>query len=83
MSCPKCGSGNIAKEKTMRGWSGDYVCCDCGYNDSKDAFGERGKNKFVKINKETKATKKLIYLFIYENNVTNIRIEELKEHQAA
>ncbi|HAE8349339.1 TPA_asm: Eag protein, partial [Salmonella enterica subsp. enterica serovar Heidelberg] len=21
MSCPKCGSGNIAKEKTMRGWS--------------------------------------------------------------
>ena len=31
MSCPKCGSGNIAKEKTMRGWSGDYVCCDCGY----------------------------------------------------
>ncbi len=52
MSCPKCGSGNIAKEKTMRGWSGDYVCCDCGYNDSKDAFGERGKNKFVKINKE-------------------------------
>ncbi|HAE8349354.1 TPA_asm: Eag protein, partial [Salmonella enterica subsp. enterica serovar Heidelberg] len=22
MSCPKCGSGNIAKEKTMRGWSG-------------------------------------------------------------
>ncbi|EDM9630851.1 Eag protein, partial [Salmonella enterica subsp. enterica serovar Newport] len=23
MSCPKCGSGNIAKEKTMRGWSGD------------------------------------------------------------
>ncbi|EBL6330052.1 Eag protein, partial [Salmonella enterica subsp. enterica serovar Heidelberg] len=25
MSCPKCGSGNIAKEKTMRGWSGDYA----------------------------------------------------------
>ena len=84
MSCPKCGSGNIAKEKTMRGWSGDYVCCDCGYNDSKDAFGERGKNEFVKINKEREGNeKKLIYLFIYENNVTNIRIEELKEHQAA
>ena len=56
MSCPKCGSGNIAKEKTMRGWSGDYVCCDCGYNDSKDAFGERGKNEFVKINKEKHTT---------------------------
>lgn len=84
MSCPKCGSGNIAKEKTMRGWSDDYVCCDCGYNDSKDAFGERGKNEFVRINKERKGNeKKLIYLFIYENNVTNIRIEELKEHQAA
>ncbi|EPO2162251.1 hypothetical protein ACT7IM_000438 [Escherichia coli] len=68
----------------MRGWSGDYVCCDCGYNDSKDAFGERGKNEFVKINKEREGNeKKLIYLFIYENNVTNIRIEELKEHQAA
>ncbi|MDZ9692642.1 hypothetical protein [Escherichia coli] len=68
----------------MRGWSGDYVCCDCGYNDSKDAFGERGKNEFVKINKEREGNeKKLIYLFIYENNVTNIRFEELKEHQAA
>lgn len=71
------------KRKTMRGWSGDYVCCDCGYNDSKDAFGERGKNEFVRINKERKGNEKLIYLFIYENNVTNIRIEELKEHQAA
>lgn len=60
------------------------MCCDCGYNDSKDAFGERGKNEFVKINKESEGNeKKLIYLFIYENNVTNIRIEELKEHQAA
>ncbi len=42
----------ILQKKTMRGWSGDYVCCDCGYNDSKDAFGERGKNEFVKINKD-------------------------------
>ncbi|MCM4813590.1 hypothetical protein MMS45_29245 [Escherichia coli] len=58
MSCPKCGSGNIAKEKTMRGWSDDYVCCDCGYNDSKDAFGERGKNDFVKINKEREGNEK-------------------------
>ena len=58
MSCPKCGSGNIAKEKTMRGWSGEYVCCDCGYNDSKDAFGERGKNEFVKINKEREGNEK-------------------------
>ena len=58
MSCPKCGSGNIAKEKTMRGCSDDYVCCDCGYNDSKDAFGERGKNEFVKINKESEGNEK-------------------------
>ncbi|EON2284079.1 Eag protein [Escherichia coli] len=40
------------------GWSGDYVCCDCGYNDSKDAFGERGKNEFVKINKEREGNEK-------------------------
>ncbi len=83
MSCPKCGSGNIAKEKTMRGWSDDYVCCDCGYNDSKDAFESVVKTSLSELIRNAKATKKLIYLFIYENNVTNIRIEELKEHQAA
>lgn len=48
----------LQKKKTMRGWSGDYVCCDCGYNDSKDAFGERGKNEFVKINKEREGNEK-------------------------
>ncbi|EDZ4210572.1 Eag protein, partial [Salmonella enterica] len=30
----------------------------CGYNDSKDAFGERGKNEFVRINKERKGNEK-------------------------
>ncbi|EEW0669409.1 Eag protein [Escherichia coli] len=58
MSCPKCGSGNIAKEKTRRGWSGDYVCSDCGYNNSKDAFGMRGKNEFSKNNKERGSNEK-------------------------
>ncbi|MCZ0328318.1 Eag protein [Escherichia coli] len=48
----------MQKKKTMRGWSDDYVCCDCGYNDSKDAFGERGKNDFVKINKEREGNEK-------------------------
>lgn len=38
MRCPKCGSGGISKERTRRGWSGDYVCCECGYNNAKDAF---------------------------------------------
>lgn len=83
MSCPKMRFWKYCKRKTMRGWSGDYVCCDCGYNDSKDAFGERGKTSLSELIRNAKATKKLIYLFIYENNVTNIRIEELKEHQAA
>ncbi|AKJ74219.1 hypothetical protein SP22_51 [Salmonella phage 22] len=64
MSCPKCGSGNIAKEKTMRGWSDDYVCCDCGYNDSKDAFGERGKTSLSELIRNAKATKKA-NLFIH------------------
>ena len=42
----------------MRGWSVDFVCCYCGYNDSKDVFGERGKNDFVKINKEREGNEK-------------------------
>lgn len=54
----------ILQKKTMRGWSDDYVCCDCGYNDSKDAFGERGKNDFVKINKEREGNEKA-NLFIH------------------
>ena len=58
MSCPKCGSGNIAKEKQCVDGLVIIVCCDCGYNDSKDAFGERGKNKFVKINKEREGNEK-------------------------
>lgn len=41
------------------------------------------KTSLSELIRNAKATKKLIYLFIYENNVTNIRIEELKEHQAA
>lgn len=40
------------------------------------------KTSLSKLIKNAKATKKT-NLFIYENNVTNIRIEELKEHQAA
>lgn len=40
MSCPKCGKDGISKEKTIRGWSGDYVCNNCGYSDAKDTFRE-------------------------------------------
>ncbi len=59
MSCPRSGSGNIAKEKTMRGWSGDYVCCDCGYNDSKDAFRESVvKTMLSKMRKNAKGNEK-------------------------
>lgn len=45
MHCPKCGSGGISKEKTRRGWSGDYVCGECGYNDAKYAFEEEDKTQ--------------------------------------
>lgn len=38
MSCPKCGKYSISKEKTIRGWSGDYICNYCGYSDDKEAF---------------------------------------------
>ncbi len=47
MICPKCGSSAISKETTMRGWSGDYVCVPCGYNDAKSAF-EKGLEKTSK-----------------------------------
>ncbi|EOU9550652.1 Eag protein [Cronobacter sakazakii] len=47
MICPKCGSTAISKETTMRGWSGDYVCVPCGYNDAKSAF-EKGQEKTSK-----------------------------------
>lgn len=39
MICPKCGSRNIGKDKTIRGWSGDYRCDDCRYSDLKSSFG--------------------------------------------
>lgn len=45
MHCPKCGSGWISKEKTRRGWSGDYVCGECGYNDAKDSFEDEDKTQ--------------------------------------
>ena len=41
MVCPDCNSISIGKEVTRRGWSGDYVCWDCGYNNSKDSFLEK------------------------------------------
>lgn len=41
MICPKCNSTGIGKEVTRRGWSGDYVCLGCGYNDAKDGFQDR------------------------------------------
>lgn len=50
MHCPKCGSGGISKEKTRRGWSGDYVCCECGYNDAKDGFEAKDEPK-LKVTK--------------------------------
>lgn len=45
MRCPKCGSGGISKETTRRGWSGDYVCCECGYNDARDGFEVEDKSQ--------------------------------------
>lgn len=42
MICPKCRSNAVGKEVTRRGWSGDYSCIECGYNDAKDAFMVKG-----------------------------------------
>lgn len=83
MSCPKCGSGNIAKEKQCV--DGLVIMCAAIADTTtlKTHLESVVKTSLSKLIKNAKATKKLIYLFIYENNVTNIRIEELKEHQAA
>lgn len=45
MVCPDCGSSAIGKEVTRRGWSGDYVCHQCGYNNAKDVFVSDGKSE--------------------------------------
>lgn len=45
MVCPDCGSIAIGKEVTRRGWSGDYVCLQCGCSNAKDAFESEGKSK--------------------------------------
>lgn len=45
MVCPDCGSIAIGKEVTRRGWSGDYVCLQCGCSNAKDAFESEDKSK--------------------------------------
>lgn len=40
MKCPECGSGDISKDKQRGGWTGDYICGNCGYNDAPSAFKE-------------------------------------------
>ena len=52
MSCPKCGSGNIAKKKQCV--DGLVIMCAAIADTTtlKTHLGERGKNEFVKINKD-------------------------------
>lgn len=45
MVCPDCGSIAIGKEVTRRGWSGDYVCLQCGCSNAKYAFESEDKSK--------------------------------------
>ncbi len=51
MVCPECNSCNTSKEKTQRGWSGDYVCLCCGYNNAKCHFIDEKKEpqSFMKL----------------------------------
>ncbi len=44
MVCPDCGSITIGKEVTRRGWSGDYICHQCGYNNAENVFINDGKS---------------------------------------
>lgn len=83
MSCPKCGLWKYCKRKQCV--DGLVIMCAAIADTTtlKTHLESVVKTSLSKLIKNAKATKKLIYLFIYENNVTNIRFEELKEHQAA
>ncbi|EKN5129274.1 Eag protein [Yersinia enterocolitica] len=52
-SCPKCGSGNVDKDKQRGGWTGDYVCGDCGHNDDSKKFNSETKSEKQIIDKKT------------------------------
>lgn len=60
MICPKCRSIAVGKEVTRRGWSGDYACFECGYNDAKDGFQEIRKPPVRKIKWKLKEQPKLV-----------------------
>lgn len=55
MICPKCNSSGVGKEVTRRGWSGDYACIQCGYNDAKSGFLNSNKETKPKLNLKLRA----------------------------
>lgn len=66
MVCPDCGSITIGKEVTRRGWSGDYICHQCGYNNAKNVFINDGKSGGESVHMEVKkeGLQHLIWLHI-------------------
>lgn len=36
--CPECGSSSVVKDKQRGGWTGDYICEDCGFNNAPRVF---------------------------------------------
>lgn len=36
--CPKCGSSAVSKDKQRGGWTGDYICNGCGFNNAPSEF---------------------------------------------
>lgn len=36
--CPECGSNDVVKDKQRGGWSGDYICENCGFNSDPSEF---------------------------------------------
>lgn len=39
--CPECGSNDVVKDKQRGGWSGDYICENCGFNADLANSGQR------------------------------------------
>lgn len=46
--CPECGSSSVVKDKKRGGWTGDYICEDCGCNNALNEFFSETEYKMRK-----------------------------------
>lgn len=36
--CPECGSNDVVRDKQRGGWTADYICESCGFNNDPSEF---------------------------------------------